>query len=77
MPHHSAEYSVLLTPEPEGGFTITMPAFPDYVGFADTEVEALRLAREGLAFELEHMSERGETPPQEAGPPKLVRLTPA
>ncbi len=77
MPHHSAEYSVLLTPEPEGGFTITIPAFPDYVGFADSEAEALQLAREGLAFELERMAEHGEAPPQEAGPPKLVRIAPA
>jgi len=39
------QYSVIPTPEPEGGFTITVPAFPEYVGFADTEKEALVLAR--------------------------------
>ena len=66
------EYSVILTPEPEGGFTITMPAFPDYVGFADTEEEALVLAREGIAFEIERLRDQGEAPPTEGGPPKVV-----
>ena len=66
------QYSVILTPEPEGGFTITMPAFPDYVGFADTEEEALVLAREGIAFELDRLRDEGGTPPTEGGPPKVV-----
>jgi predicted RNase H-like HicB family nuclease len=67
-------YSVILTPEPEGGFTITMPAFPGYVGFADTEEEALALAREGVAFELARLKERGETPPVETASPKVVSI---
>ena len=65
-------YSVILSPEPEGGFTITMPAFPDYVGFAETEEEALALAREGIAFEVERLRERGQAPPTEPGPPKVL-----
>ncbi len=68
------EYSVILTPEPEGGFTITLPAFPEYVGFAETEEEALALAREGIVFELERMRDAGQNPPSEAGPPKIVRV---
>jgi len=66
------EYSMILSPEPEGGFTITMPAFPDYVGFAETEEEALALAREGIAFEVERLRECGQAPPTEPGPPKVV-----
>ena len=66
------EYSVILTPEPEGGFTVTMPAFPEYVGFAETEEEALTLAREGIAFEIERLREQGQAPPQEPGPPKVL-----
>lgn len=67
-------YNVILTPEPEGGFTITMPAFPEYVGFADTEEEALVLAREGVVFELARLKDRGESPPVEAGPPKVLSV---
>jgi predicted RNase H-like HicB family nuclease len=69
-------YSVILTPEPEGGFTITLPAFPEYVGFAKTEDEALALAREGVQFEIERLREQGEAPPTEPGPPQ-VRLVAA
>jgi antitoxin HicB len=66
------EYSVILTPEPEGGFTVTMPAFPEYVGFAESEEEALALAREGIAFEIERLREQGQAPPHEPGPPKVL-----
>jgi predicted RNase H-like HicB family nuclease len=66
------QYSVILTPEPEGGFTITMPAFPEYVGFAATEEEALSLAREGIAFEIERLRDQGLEPPTEGGTPKVV-----
>ena len=69
------EYSVILTPEPEGGFTITMPAFPEYVGFAETEQEARALAREGIAFELERLREQGQPPPTESAPPKVLVVT--
>ena len=66
------QYSVILTPEPEGGFTITMPAYPEYVCFAETEQEALALAREGIAFEVERLREGGQPPPTESGPPKVL-----
>jgi len=66
------QYSVILAPEAEGGFTITMPAFPEYVGFAKTEQEALALAREGIVFEIERLREQGQTPPTESGPPKVL-----
>jgi len=66
------QYSVILTPEPEGGFTITIPAFPEYVGFADTEQEAVDLVHEGIAFEIERLRTRGQSPPTEAGPPRIL-----
>ena len=66
------QYSIILTPEPEGGFTITIPVFPDYVGYAATEEEAIILAREGIAFELERLRDEGEGPPAEPGPPKVL-----
>jgi len=66
------QYSVILTPEPEGGFTITMPAFPEYVGYAQTEEEALALAREGITFEIERLRDQGQAPPTESGPPKVL-----
>lgn len=49
-----------------------MPAFPDYAAFAETEEEALKLAHEGIVFELEHLREQGQVPPTEPSPPKVV-----
>jgi predicted RNase H-like HicB family nuclease len=49
-----------------------MPAFPEYVGFAGTEEEALALAREGIAFEIERLQEQGQEPPTEPGTPKVL-----
>jgi predicted RNase H-like HicB family nuclease len=66
------QYGIILSPEPQGGFTITMPAFPDYAGFADAEDEAVALAREGVAFEIERLRERGQPPPTEAAVPKVL-----
>ena len=66
------QYSMILTPEAQGGFTITMPAFPEYVGFAETEQVALALAREGIAFEIERLREQGQAPPTEPAPPKVL-----
>jgi antitoxin HicB len=68
------EYSVILTPEPEGGFTITIPAFPEYVGYAETEAEAEGLAREGISFEMERLREAGQAPPHDSGLPKVIRV---
>jgi predicted RNase H-like HicB family nuclease len=68
------EYSVILTPEPEGGFTITIPAFLEYVGFAVNEHEAEALAREGILFEVERLREMGEPAPTDPGLPRIIRV---
>ena len=68
------EYTIVLTPEPEGGFTITVPALPGYVGFASTEEEALVFAEEGIRFHIESLVSEGQPVPEETEHPRLVRL---
>lgn len=68
------DHNAVLIPEPEGGFTILIPAFPEYVGFAKDEEEARELIREGIAFELERLHEKGQTPPQEEHAPMVLRV---
>ena len=68
------EYTVLLTPEPEGGFTITVPALPGYVGYAETEEEALKLAEEGVKFHIDSLVAEGQPAPEEVNAPRIVRL---
>ena len=54
------EYTIVLTPEPEGGFTITVPVLPGYVGFAEAEDEALKLAEEGIKFHIDSLIGEGQ-----------------
>lgn len=68
------EYTVVLTPEPEGGFTVTVPALPGYVGFGDTETEALSLAEEGIKFHIEALAAEGQPVPEETNAPRVLKL---
>lgn len=34
---HIYSFTVILEPEPEGGFTVLVPALPEVVTFGDTE----------------------------------------
>lgn len=56
-------YSVTLRPEPEGGFTVRVPALAEIVTYGETEEEALANAREAIELVLESRAERGETIP--------------
>lgn len=68
------EYTIVLTPEPEGGFTITVPTLPGYVGFAETEAEALVLTQEGIRFHIGCLEAEGQPVPEETERPRVVRL---
>jgi antitoxin HicB len=56
-------YAVVLEPQPEGGFTVTVPALPEVVTEGDTEKEALEMAREAIELALEVRVEQGEEIP--------------
>lgn len=67
-------YTVILDPDPAGGFTVTVPAIPSVVTEGDTEEEALANAREAIELALEVMAERGEQPPIETGEVRLEHV---
>jgi len=52
-------YSVTLRPEPEGGFTVRVPAFPEIVTYGENEQEALAMAKEAIELSLEHRLAEG------------------
>jgi antitoxin HicB len=56
-------YSVTLRPEPEGGFTVRVPALPEIVTYGESEDEAIANAREAIELVLESRAERGEMIP--------------
>ena len=50
----SGSFPVVLTPVPEGGFTVRVPAFREIVTFGDDEAEVLAMAREAVELSIEH-----------------------
>lgn len=56
-------FDVLLRPEPEGGFTVRVPAFPEIVTYGEDEADALAMAREAIELVIEDRLARGEPIP--------------
>jgi predicted RNase H-like HicB family nuclease len=57
-------FAVVLRPEPEGGFTVRVPALPEIVSYGETEDEALAMAKDAIELCLESRKERGEEIPE-------------
>ena len=60
----SSMYSVVLTSEPDSGFTVRVPAFPEIVTFGSDEAEAMAMAREAIELSIEHRNATGDELPQ-------------
>lgn len=61
------QYRILLRAEPEGGYTVTVPALPGCVTFGETVDEAIAMAREAVEVYIESLQETGEEIPIEEG----------
>lgn len=61
-------YTIQLRPEPEGGFTVLVPALPEVVSYGADEEEALRMAREAIQLALEVRHEEGDEIPADVVP---------
>jgi len=60
---HDRTFSVILAPQPEGSFTVSVPALPEIVTEGDTEGEALATAQDAIRLVLEDRAARGEEIP--------------
>jgi predicted RNase H-like HicB family nuclease len=56
-------YRVLLTPEDEGGFSVSVPAFPAIHTQGDDLADALAMAQDAIALELDYARQKGLQPP--------------
>jgi antitoxin HicB len=63
---HDHTFAVILEPQPEGGFTVLVPALPEIVTEGDTEEEALAMAEDAIRLVLEDRAARGEDIPSGA-----------
>jgi len=60
-------YSVILRPEPEGGYTVRVPALPEIVTYGADEAEAMAMAKDAIELVLQSRNELGEPiPPPDA-----------
>ena len=58
------KFSIALRPEPEGGFTVRVPALPEIVTYGESEDEAVAMAKDAIQLVLESRRERGEPVPE-------------
>ena len=61
-------YTVILEPQPGGGFTVLVPALPEVVTEGDSEEEALAMARDAIRLSLDDRREQGLPAPADTTP---------
>ena len=62
------DFTVVLEPQPDGGFTVSVPALPEVVTEGDTESEALQMAEDAIRAVLEYRKDHGIPIPLDAAP---------
>ena len=59
-------YRVLLNEEPEGGFTVTVPALPGCVTYGENVDEALAMAKEAIEGYIAVLKDKGDPIPDDS-----------
>lgn len=63
--HQHISLAVIFRPEPEGGFTVTVPSLPGCITYGKNLAEAHRMAEEAITLYLQDMIAEGEALPQD------------
>lgn len=58
-------YKILLHKEPEGSYTVSVPALPGCMTYGDSVEHALQMAQEAIELYIEELHERGEEIPDD------------
>ncbi len=59
-------YRILLNREPEGGYTVTVPALPGCITYGENVDEAITMAKEAIELYIESLVEHHEPIPDES-----------
>ncbi len=59
-------YRILLTPEEEGGFSVSVPALPGCFTQGETIDEAIEMAKEAISLYVETLEEDGAPVPDDS-----------
>lgn len=60
-------YKILLHKEPEGTYTVSVPALPGCITFGETVENAIEMAKEAIELYIEELQARGEEIPDDTG----------
>ncbi|MDP3432390.1 MAG: type II toxin-antitoxin system HicB family antitoxin [Bacteroidota bacterium] len=60
-------YKILLHKEPEGSYTVSVPALPGCVTFGETVEDSIQMAKEAIELYIEELQDRGEDIPDDTG----------
>ena len=60
-------YTILMRPEPEGGYTVLVPSLPGCITYGKTVAHAQSMAGEAIGLYLESLRARSESAPVEEG----------
>jgi antitoxin HicB len=63
-----SDFTVILEPQQDGGFTVLVPALPEVVTEGDTEAEALANAEEAIRAVIEYRRDNGLAIPADTMP---------
>ena len=58
-----AHFNIVFHPEPEGGFTVTVPSLPGCVTFGKTLAQAKEMAADAIELYLKDVAARGDSLP--------------
>ena len=64
MPQH-LNYRILLTKEPEGGFTVNVPALPGCITYGEDMEQAIAMAKDAIELYIESLKSHNEPIPTE------------
>ena len=64
----SYNYTVILQPLPEGGYSVLVPAIPEVCTFGDTIEEARQMAEDAIRCFIESALKTGEPIPDDVEP---------
>ena len=69
------EYTLILEPDlEEGGYVVTVPALPGFVTQGDTYEEAIAMAKDAIAGDIESLKLAGEPIPEVTVPPQIAKV---
>lgn len=68
-------YSIVVEPETDGGYFVTVPALPGCFTRGSTVEECRERAAEAIEVHIAGLVADGESVPEEAGKPQLLSVT--